>query len=408
MAPLKPCLFFRISAMKSICFAGSLFHRPVAWTLSALLGCAIAPTAFASEPAATHGAAHAPVAAAPAKAPAHPPAPPAAHSETAAAEPPPPSDTISRLKAVIEKHSGKGGSVSLRVGDHVIAATDSQSPPAADGHGVEATHRPRRAKAPPTTSSREYIRARAAVLSGHAAPEAHAPSAGEHAEPHWEHEGENGPQNWANLKPEFSTCATGKRQSPVHILETDAVPGPAEVLKFDYRPSGGSVVNNGHTVQVDVTGNNTLTVRGSVYKLIQFHFHHPAEERVNYKGFSMVAHLVHQNAEGQLAVVAVLIDPGAENPLIEQVWTRMPLDVKDRVGLPAGLIDMNQVLPTDQRYYQFIGSLTTPPCTEGVLWLVMKQPMTVSREQLQLFTKLYPMNARPVQALNGRLVRESM
>ena len=388
--------------MKLTHFAVSRLNRPVALTLSALMGCAFASTAFANEPAASHAPAVA------AHAPAPVVTPVATHAEPATAEPPKREDTISRLKAVIEKHSGKGGSVSLRVGGHVIAATDSHSPRAVatNGHGAEDSHKPRQAKAAP--SSREYIRARAAVLSGHATPEAHAPSGGEHTEAHWEHEGENGPQNWANLKPEFSTCATGKRQSPVHILETDAMVGPAEVLKFDYKPSGGSVVNNGHTVQVDLAGNNVLYVRGSAYKLIQFHFHHPAEERVNYKGFSMVAHLVHQNAEGQLAVVAVLIDPGAANSLIEQIWTRMPLDVKDQVGLPAGLLDMNQLLPVDQRYYQFIGSLTTPPCTEGVLWLVMKQPMTVSREQLKLFTKLYPMNARPVQALNGRLVREAM
>lgn len=379
--------------------------RPAALALSALLSCGLAPSVFANEPAHAPAASHSA-----ALTPAAPPPAGAAHAEAAApAETTKGQDTISRLKAVIEKHAGKGGSVSLRVGGHVIAASDSSGSTqvASNAHNAENTHKPRTGKASPS-SSREYIRARAAVLSGHAAPEAHAPAGGDPHEIHWEHQGENGPENWAKLKPEFSTCATGQRQSPVHILETDAIPGPAEVLKFDYKPSGGSVVNNGHTVQVDLAGDNTLYVRGSAYKLIQFHFHHPAEERVNYKGFSMVAHLVHQNAEGQLAVVAVLIDPGAANPLIDQIWTRMPLDVKDRVGLPVGLIDMNQILPTDQRYYQFIGSLTTPPCTEGVLWLVMKQPMTVSREQLKLFTKLYPMNARPVQALNGRLVREAM
>ena len=340
---------------------------------------------------------------------------PATHTpaaDTAAVHPPqaaPASgqDTISRLKAVIDKHAGKVGQVSLRVGDQVIAATPPHDTATTDGHAHASPHKAPTPKAA-SRASRNSIRARTAALSGHAAPETHAPAAGPHLQAHWSHEGPNGPQNWANLKPEFNTCATGKRQSPVHILETDTQVGPAEVLKFDYTPSGGSVVNNGHTVQVDLAGNNTLYLRGSAYKLIQFHFHHPAEERVNYKGFSMVAHLVHKNEEGQLAVVAVLIDPGTANPLIEQVWTHMPLDVGDRVGLPAGLLDITQLLPMDQRYYQFIGSLTTPPCTEGVLWLVMKQPMTVSREQLKLFTHLYPMNARPVQALNGRLIREAL
>ena len=149
-------------------------------------------------------------------------------------------------------------------------------------------------------------------------------------------------------------------------------------------------------------------MRGSTYQLLQFHFHHPSEEKVNHKGFSMVAHLVHKNDEGQLAVVAVLIDPGAANDMIHKVWTHMPLDGGDRVRMPAGLIDVKALLPTDQRYYQFIGSLTTPPCTEGVLWNVLKSPMTVSREQLRLFAQLFPNNARPVQALNGRVVREGM
>lgn len=230
-----------------------------------------------------------------------------------------------------------------------------------------------------------------------------------HTEVHWSYtEPGTGPEAWAQLKPEFSACASGQRQSPVHIEEAGTLQGPAEALVFDYQPSAGSVVNNGHTIQVDLAGNNTLTVRGSTYKLLQFHFHHPAEEKVNYKGFSMVAHLVHKNAEGQLAVVAVLIDPGVANALVNKVWTHMPLDVKDRVQVPATLFDMKELLPQDQRYYQFMGSLTTPPCTEGVLWMVMKQPVTVSREQLALFTKLFPMNARPTQALNGRVVREAL
>ena len=166
------------------------------------------------------------------------------------------------------------------------------------------------------------------------------------------------------------------------------------------------MVNNGHTIQVDPMGHNWIKVRGSAYKLVQFHFHHPAEEKVNYKGFAMVAHLVHKNEAGQLAVVAVLLDVGPENPFLEKIWTHMPLEVQDRVGLPDELINLTELLPKDQRYYQFMGSLTTPPCTEGVLWMVVKQPVSVGLSQLRLFTKLFPMNARPVQAVNGRLVRE--
>jgi carbonic anhydrase len=120
-----------------------------------------------------------------------------------------------------------------------------------------------------------------------------------------------------------------------------------------------------------------------------------------------VAHLVHRNIEGQLAVVSVLLDPGVANALINKVWTHMPLDANDRVRMPAGIIDMNELLPKDQRYYQFMGSLTTPPCTEGVLWMVLKQPTTLSPAQIKLFSQLFPNNARPVQPLNGRAVRDA-
>ena len=227
------------------------------------------------------------------------------------------------------------------------------------------------------------------------------------ADVHWSYEGENGPQTWGKLKPEFNLCALGKRQSPINIEEGSTLVGPAEPLQFSYTPSNGTVVNNGHTIQVDVQGENTITVRGSSYRLLQFHFHTPSEEQINFKRTAMVAHLVHKNDEGQLAVVAVLLQAGAANPVIDKVWTYMPLDAGDRVRMPKDLLNLNEILPTDQRYYQFMGSLTTPPCTEGVLWLVLKQPVQISKAQYRLFTQLYPNNARPVQALNSRSVRDA-
>ena len=227
-------------------------------------------------------------------------------------------------------------------------------------------------------------------------------------EAHWSYEGESGPQAWGNLKPDFTTCASGKRQSPINIEDGATLHGPAEPLQFSYSSSNAAVVNNGHTIQVDVQGENTITVRDSTYRLLQFHFHTPSEEQINGKRFPMVAHLVHKNGEGQLAVVAVLLEEGEASPFIDKVWTYMPLDSGDRVRMPADLLNLSELLPTDQRYYQFMGSLTTPPCTEGVLWNVLKTPVTVSREQLKLFSQIFPNNARPVQALNGRIVREGM
>lgn len=259
----------------------------------------------------------------------------------------------------------------------------------------------------PAPVSPQYQRARTAALTGHAAPTA-TPKKDSHGhDVHWAYDGEGGPDAWGQLKSEFKTCAVGKRQSPIHIQESNTLQGPAEAIQFSYQPSSGTVVNNGHTIQVDVEGDNSIMVRGSNYKLLQFHFHHPSEERINHKVYSMVAHLVHRNIEGQLAVVAVLLDPGAANSLINKVWTYMPLDSGDTVRMPAGLLDLNELLPKDQRYYQFLGSLTTPPCTEGVLWLVLKQPTTVSPEQLKLFSQLYPHNARPVQPLHGRPIRDA-
>lgn len=288
---------------------------------------------------------------------------------------------------------------------HTAPAATHGTTPAVARPVVTVTRKPAAAShstaAKPSTASRNELKAKAAAMAEHAGGDGHG------GEVHWSYEGEGGPRNWGQLKPEFTTCGIGKRQSPINIVPMDTLQGPAEPLQFDYNASGGSVVNNGHTIQVDMEGTNLLTVRGTVYRLVQFHFHTPSEEQINHRHAAMVAHLVHKSADGQLAVVAVLLEPGLPNPVIEKVWTYMPLDVNDRVRLPPEIIDLNELLPKDQRYYQFMGSLTTPPCTEGVLWNVLKQPVTLSREQIRLFQQLYPSNNRPVQPTNGRPVREA-
>jgi len=224
---------------------------------------------------------------------------------------------------------------------------------------------------------------------------------------HWGYSGDSGPQAWARLKPEYNLCARGQRQSPIDIQDFETLKGPAEPLQINYQPSGATVLNNGHTIEVDVAGDNSLTVRGSTYKLVQFHFHHPSEEHINGQGTDMVAHLVHRNVDGQLAVLAVLLREGKANAMVNNVWTYMPLDTGDQVRMPAGLLNVAELLPQDQRYYQFMGSLTTPPCSENVLWMVLKQPMDISKEQLRLFSQLFPNNARPTQPSNGRVVRNA-
>lgn len=227
-----------------------------------------------------------------------------------------------------------------------------------------------------------------------------------HAGPvgHWSYSGDGGPAEWGKLKPDFSTCANGKRQSPIDIRGGFKV--DLEPIKFQYRPSGFNVVDNGHTVQANIGYGNSIEVGGRRYELVQFHFHRPSEERINGKQFEMVAHLVHKDPEGRLAVVAVLMDQGKQHPMVQLVWNNLPLEKNEEQ--PAAVpIDMNLLLPEDRRYYTYMGSLTTPPCSEGVLWMVLKQPAQLSADQLAVFTRLYPMNARPIQQASGRMVKES-
>ncbi|MDC8784148.1 carbonic anhydrase [Roseateles koreensis] len=232
---------------------------------------------------------------------------------------------------------------------------------------------------------------------------------GEHAKAeghamHWGYTGEGAPERWAALNPEYSTCAIGTRQSPIDIREGIRV--DLEKIQFDYRPSSFSVLDNGHTVQVNVAPGNSLQIMGRRFELLQFHFHRPSEERINGRQFDMVAHLVHKDGDGKLAVVAVLLERGRDQPLIQTIWNNLPLEKNE--ALPAQVsIDLNQLLPEDRAYYTYMGSLTTPPCSEGVLWMVMRQPVQLSLNQINIFSRLYPMNARPIQSNSGRLIKES-
>jgi carbonic anhydrase len=220
----------------------------------------------------------------------------------------------------------------------------------------------------------------------------------------WDYDGVDGPDRWAQLNPSFATCASGTRQSPIDIR--DGVKVELEPPQFNYQPSAFRVIDNGHTVQVNVAAGNWMTVQGRQFELQQFHFHRPSEEHVNGRQYDMVAHLVHKDAEGRLAVLAVLLDRGAAQPIVQAVWNNLPLEKNEELAATLAL-DLNRLLPEDRRYYTYMGSLTTPPCNEGVLWMVLKHPMPVSPEQIAIFARLYPMNARPLQAGNGRLIKES-
>jgi carbonic anhydrase len=345
------------------------------------------PVAADSAPDDAHSAHNAPPAqeAAPALA-AHDPAPPAARADThaakAAAEPAAAASLDRLQRRLGEVLGGKGRIDASRPGELHLTARQGGvvpvrhgSPAAADLHA-------------------------ATPASGHAeaAPHKAARAA------HWSYSGLGGPQAWGKLKPEFKQCAIGQRQSPIDIR--DGIALDLEPVQFDYQPSAFSVIDNGHTVQVNVAPGNSIEVNGKRFALLQFHFHRPSEERVNGRQFEMDAHLVHKDGEGRLAVVAVLLERGAAQPLLQTVWNNLPLEKNEEVAARAQ-IDLVQLLPTDRRYYTFMGSLTTPPCSEGVLWLVMQQPVTLSAQQLDIFSRLYPMNARPIQQASGRIIKQS-
>jgi carbonic anhydrase len=252
----------------------------------------------------------------------------------------------------------------------------------------------------PTVSAAAMAAAHRASVAA-AAPVAHAAPA--HA-PHWDYQGAAGPESWGALQAEFSKCSVGTRQSPIDIR--DGVKVQLDAVQFDYKPGGFRVIDNGHTVQVNLAPGNSIEVLGRRYDLLQFHFHRPSEERINGRQFDMVAHLVHKDVDGRLAVVAVLLDRGSAHAVVQAVWNNLPLEKGEEVPAKTAL-DMNALLPADRSYYTYMGSLTTPPCSEGVLWMVMKNPVPISADQIGIFARLYPMNARPIQQASGRLIKES-
>ena len=223
--------------------------------------------------------------------------------------------------------------------------------------------------------------------------------------PHWSYAGATGPEKWGVLGKEYATCNGGQRQSPIDIRRTVRADLPA--IEFAYQPVPLAIVDNGHSIKVDTPDAGSITVDGESYALQQFHFHRPSEEKINGKAYAMVAHLVHQSKAGKLAVVAVLFEPGKEQKLIRTLWNNLPLEQDKPVVHNDLKIDPSALLPAKRGYYTFSGSLTTPPCTEDVLWLVLKTPEPVSKEQLAGFGTIYKNNVRPVQPVNNRVIKES-
>ena len=237
------------------------------------------------------------------------------------------------------------------------------------------------------------------VMAAGAAMAAEQPGA---VQPHWGYVGPGAAAQWGDLDPAFGACKTGKTQSPVNIGQYQKQEG-AQPLPIRPAPSPLEVVNNGHTIQVNTAPGSVLEVDGRAYMLKQFHFHTPSEHYLDGAPYPMEVHFVHQAADGALAVVGVMMKVGEASPLVDAIWQNIPMPGHTKT-VESVQISPRDLMPAALDYYSYEGSLTTPPCSEGVRWFVLKDPVTLSAQQLLAFQTLFPINARPIQPLQGRVV----
>jgi carbonic anhydrase len=255
------------------------------------------------------------------------------------------------------------------------------------------------AATPAATKAGAVAATPAATKAGAVAATA-AATAAAHTAPHWTYEGAEGPDEWGTLDNSFATCSTGHAQSPINLTKAQKI--DLTDIKFNYKPSTLNIFNNGHTIQVAYDAGSTIVYNEIEYKLLQFHFHHPSEHTIDGKAFDMELHLVHQAANGDLAVVGVMIQQSdKDNPAFASMFDKLPATA----GTPqptSQTIDVNKLLPDSRLYDTYVGSLTTPPCSEGVRWLVLTTPVSLSAKQIDEFAHLFELNARPVQPINNR------
>jgi carbonic anhydrase len=214
---------------------------------------------------------------------------------------------------------------------------------------------------------------------------------------HWTYE-EAG--QWGELSPDFQACAIGVEQSPIDLARP--IPSALGDVAIEWQAGPGVVENNGHTIEIKTAPGSAAEIAGARYDLVQFHFHHPSEHSVDGARLAMEAHFVHRSATGGLAVLGVFLVPGAENTTLAKVWEKVPSE-EGEAELEEP-IDLMSLLPKSRNYYRYAGSLTTPPCSEVVLWTVFAEPVEVSEAQIAAFAALYPMNARPIQSINRRFL----
>ncbi|MFZ0639082.1 MAG: carbonic anhydrase family protein [Candidatus Acidiferrales bacterium] len=219
--------------------------------------------------------------------------------------------------------------------------------------------------------------------------------------------GADGPAHWGNLDPLYAAC-NGQEQSPIDIRTAQKADLPA--VRFVDKSGPLTIINNGYTalrVNYAAGNGNFLIVGDQRYELTQFHFHHPSEEQIRGKPSDMVLHLMYKSSDGKVVGVAVLLRAGSANPVVQQLWKYMPETAGKEHLIPGVEVNPVGLLPHDTAYYTYVGSVTAPPCTEGVTWFVLKAQMAVSPAQIAKFARLYPHDVRPVQPLNGRVVQES-
>ncbi len=228
-----------------------------------------------------------------------------------------------------------------------------------------------------------------------------APAHGGGAAVHWGYEGEGSPEKWGELQADFRVCQLGLEQTPINLI--GGIRGDAGAVDVDYKPLPLRVLNNGHTIQVNADPGSACVIGGTRYELLQFHFHHPSEHLLAGKGFDLECHFVHKSDAGALAVTGVFIRPGAANEALKTLFDTMPSREGPEVRIDA-MVDAAAILPKSGGYFRYMGSLTTPPCSEGLTWTVYKEPVEASAEQIQKFAALFPKNARPVQKLNRRFL----
>lgn len=233
---------------------------------------------------------------------------------------------------------------------------------------------------------------------GHGAGSAHG------ATKHWDYGGETGPAHWGDLSAEFRVCEFGFEQAPVGLR--NAVSAELTGVEPEFRATPLKIVNNGHTIQINCAPGSRSRIEGRYFDLLQFHFHHPSEHLLSGRVFEMELHFVHKSGDGRLAVLGVFIRKGAQNAALAPIWASMPMETGpvQEIGTrihPAAL------LPSRSRFFRYQGSLTTPPCSEGVLWAVFEEPIEASEDQTRKFAGLFPVNARPAQPVNRRFLLQS-